>query len=152
MGGTAKGNPAIRQLGALTLVALLATTASPQKAPKNLPQGRAKILLLGTFHFDDAGLDDYKPKYRLNILSGQRQKEISDVLNALGLFRPNKIAVEWPAERQAALDAEFGKYRKGNQVELGPNEIYQIGFRLAGSLGHSRIYAVDARRRHRVSI
>ena len=126
-------------------MALLAGTGSTQTAPRDLPQGRAKILLLGTFHFDDAGLDDYKPKYRLNMLSDQRQKEIGDVLNALERFRPNKIAVEWPAERQSALEVEFGKYRNGKQAELGPNEIYQIGFRLAGRLGHSRIYAVDAR-------
>ncbi len=140
----AEGNPRFSYWGALTLLVLLASTASPQKAPQDLPQGRAKILLLGTFHFDDAGLDDYKPKYRLDILSDQRQKEISDVLNVLEVFRPNKIAVECLAERQSALDAEFGRYREGNHVRLGPNEIYQLGFRLAGRLGHSRIYAVDA--------
>lgn len=137
--------PLIRLLQLLTLVALLASAVSSQKAPQDLSQGRAKILLLGTFHFDDAGLDDYKPKYRVDILSDQRQKEIAEVLNVLKAFGPNKIGVEWPVERQSALDAEFATYSKGNPPDLGPNEIYQIGFRLAVRLGHPRIYAVDAR-------
>ena len=132
---------------ALTILALITGAIAPawaQIPPQDLRQGRAKILLLGTFHFDDAGLDDYKPKYRLEILSDQRQKEVNEVLNALAEFHPNKIAVEWPTERQAGLDAEYVKYRDASHAQLGPNEIYQLGFRLAGRFGHSRIYAVDA--------
>jgi hypothetical protein len=37
---------------------------------------RAKLLILGTFHFDDGGLDDYKPKHALDVLSEDRQQEI----------------------------------------------------------------------------
>ena len=144
MGGIAEQSQ-IQLLRTLALLALIASAASAQHPPKNLGEGRAKILLLATFHFEDAGLDDYRPKYRLDILSNQRQKEIGEVLSALESFRPNKIAVECLSERQAALNAEFASYRAGNPAELGPNEIYQIGFRLAARLGHSQIYAVDAR-------
>jgi len=142
-----KSNPLIQLRRVLTILALITgaiAPAWPQEPPQDLRQGRAKILLLGTFHFDDPGLDDYKPKYRLDILSDQRQEEIDEVLSALAEFHPNKIAVEWPVERQVALDAEYAKYRNASHAQLGPNEIYQIGFRLAARLGHSRIYAVDA--------
>ena len=104
-------------------------------------------MILGTFHFDDAGLDGYQPKHRLDLLSAKRQQEVAALLDSLGRFRPNKIAVEWSAEQQAALDAEFAKYVAGSEGSLGPNEIYQLGFRLARRLGHKRVHAVDARER-----
>jgi hypothetical protein len=99
---------------------------------------RAKIVMLGTFHFDDQGLDGYKPKHRLDLLSAQRQKEVGELLSALARFRPNKIAVEYRVEGQAGLDSEYAKYLAAKEDGLGPNEIYQLGFRLARRLGHSK--------------
>ena len=87
----------------------------------------AKTMILGTFHFDDAGLDGYQPKHRLDLLSAKRQQEVAALLDSLGRFRPNKIAVEWSAEQQAALDAEFAKYVAGSEGSLGPNKIYRLG-------------------------
>ena len=100
-------------------------------------------MVLGTFHFDDAGLDDYKPKYQLDLLSPTRQQEVKTLLDALTRFRPTKIAVEWPVHRQNGLDAEFKKYLLSTESSVGPNEIYQLGFRLARRLGQNRVHAVD---------
>jgi hypothetical protein len=105
---------------------------------------QAKLMILGTFHFDDAGLDGYKPKYRLDILSSKRQSEVRALLDTLGRYRPNKIAIEWRVEGQDALDAEFTKYLARSEASVGPNEIYQLGFRLARRFGHKRVYAIDA--------
>lgn len=128
------------------LVFALATSlivlCQPMPAPPEA--SHAKLMILGTFHFDDAGLDGYKPKYRLDILSSKRQSEISALLEALARYRPNKIAVEWRVEHQTALDAEFKKYLAGNEASVGSNEIYQLGFRLARRLNHERVYAIDA--------
>ena len=92
-------------------------------------------------------MDGYKPKHRLDLLSDKRQREVRVLLDCLARFRPNKIAVEWRAEHQAALDAEFAKYLAGSESSVGPNEIYQLGFRVARRFGHKRIYAVDAQER-----
>ena len=112
--------------------------------PPNAP--RAQVLLLGTFHFADAGHDDYKPKFKLDVLSRPRQREIAALLNSLGRYQPTKIAVEWPEEKQSDLDALYQKYLAA-QFELEGNEIYQLGFRLAKQLGHQTLFAIDARQR-----
>lgn len=81
----------------LTMASAASAILFGQPAP--LPEGtHAKVMIVGTFHFEDAGLDDYKPKHRLDILSAERQKELAEVLDCLARSRPNKIAVEWPAE------------------------------------------------------
>ena len=47
---------------------------------------RAKLLILGTFHFEDAGLDDYKPQHSLDVLSEGRQEEIEEIVSTSGCY------------------------------------------------------------------
>jgi len=44
-----------------------------------LSQPKAKILLLGTFHFQDRGLDKYKPQHNFEVFSPQCQREIKEL-------------------------------------------------------------------------
>jgi hypothetical protein len=120
------------------------TRQSPELIPPFPP--RAQVLLLGTFHFHDAGTDDYKPKFKVEVLSDARQREINLLVDALARFRPTVIAVEWPVEKQSELDAQYEKYIAG-KLDSEVNEIYQLGFRLAKRLRHSRVLAIDARAR-----
>jgi hypothetical protein len=108
---------------------------------------RAQLLLLGTFHFKDAGLDGYKPKHDIDILSAERQKELGEILDRLEAFAPTRIAVEWKRDDQARLDERYSQYLAG-EYEISSNEIYQIGFRLGKRLGHKKLHAVDAPMRH----
>ncbi|MEP3210057.1 MAG: DUF5694 domain-containing protein [Maribacter sp.] len=107
----------------------------------------AELFMLGTFHFKDAGLDGYKPKHDVDILSAKRQQELQEVLDQIRKFKPNKIAVEWKKARQPKLDSLYNEYLAG-RFELKANEIYQIGFRMGKELGHKRLYAVDAQARN----
>lgn len=118
-----------------------------QPLPPQPETAPAKLMMLGTFHFEDAGLDGYKPQHRVDLLSTKRQREVVALLDALARFRPNKIAVEVGAERQTALDEQFARYLAAGETSAGSNEIYQLGFRLARRLGHGRVHAVDARER-----
>lgn len=118
-----------------------ATWANSERSRVEFPEPPSQILLLGTFHFEDAGLDEYKPKHRLDVSS--RQEEITGVLDQLAAFEPTRIAVEVRADRQGQLDASYSSYLK-DEKELTGNEIHQIGFRLARRLGHDRLWAVDA--------
>lgn len=103
----------------------------------------AKLLILGTFHFKDAGLDSYKPEVDVDIMSETRQKELSEILDQLAEFNPTKILIEVKADREAEFNKRFSQYLAG-EYELGSNEIYQVAFKLAKRLGHQRLYAVDA--------
>lgn len=98
-------------------------------------------LLLGTFHFDDAGRDRYKPQGRFDVAA--RQTEILDVVERLAAFEPTKIAVEFDALQQQAVNRDYGAFLRGD-FELPGGEAYQLGFRLAQRLGHERVYATNA--------
>lgn len=104
---------------------------------------KTEVLLLGCFHFDNPGLDVAKFE-NANVLSVQRQQEIALVLEKLRQFKPDKIFVEVPAERQLQLDSSYTQYRAG-QKTLGASETHQLGFRLGQMLGHPKLYAVDFR-------
>lgn len=126
-------------------VALPLLAAVPALEPFE-EEPRRQILLLGTFHFSDAGLDSYRPEHEVDIFSERRQAELAEVLDRLAAFRPTKIAVEVMPARQPRLDEQYRAYLQG-EYELSSHEIDQIAYRLARRLGHERVWAVDAERR-----
>jgi len=101
------------------------------------------LLILGSFHFKDAGLDGYKPEYDINIKSDKKQQELQEVIKAILKYGPTKVAVEVKRNRHKRIDSLYNEYLN-DRYELGSNEIYQIGFRVAKLLGHQKVYAVDA--------
>ncbi|MFC1715441.1 DUF5694 domain-containing protein [Candidatus Poribacteria bacterium] len=106
-------------------------------------QPKARIMLLGTFHFKDAGLDHYKPQFDVDILSEKRQQEVAEVVELLEAFQPTRIAVECRLCHQEELDRSYSTYLRG-ELLLSAGEVHQLGFRLAKRLGHSKLYCVDA--------
>lgn len=127
----------------LSLNMLSAQQTNYQKAFSELEVQQADLLLLGTFHFKDAGLDGYKPQYDIDIFSEKKQDELRLLLDDLKSFAPTKIAVEFKKQDQPRLDSLYQAYLRGS-LELGANEIYQVAFRLGKMLGHDKLYAVDA--------
>ena len=67
---------------------------------------------------------------------------IAEVIAVLQRFHPTKIAVESDVTSDA-VPKRYQDYLAGKH-ELTRNEIEQLGFRLAKTLGHATIYAVDA--------
>lgn len=102
-----------------------------------------QVLLLGTFHFGYPNLDGHKTDSSLyvDVKSAQRQREIEELAEVIERFRPTRVYVE--SGDQSRIDSLYNEYRQGH-YQLGRNEIYQIGFRVAGHLNHSKLYAVDA--------
>lgn len=105
------------------------------------PAERPQLLLIGTPHFANYGHDVVNSQVP-DVLDPQRQKEIAAVAEALAKFRPTKIVAEWPIDKQAELDARYQHYLAGQYV-LTRNETDQLALRLAASLGHRHVYAVD---------
>lgn len=107
----------------------------------NAQQNKTKVLLLGSFHFDNPGLDVAKFE-NANILSEKRQAEVLEVVEKIKQFRPDKIFIEMPVERQLKLDSSFNKYKTG-ELKLSASETHQIAYRVAKELNHPGLYAVD---------
>ncbi len=127
----------------VVLVACPATVMAQGGLPALRNDAAPRILLLGTFHFQDAGRDAYRPVVPFDVRSRGRQQEIENLLAKLAAWRPTRIAVEARPERQARLDSLFAIY-PGNGMDTLRNEIYQIGFRLAKRLGLPGVNGVDA--------
>ncbi|TBW29972.1 DUF5694 domain-containing protein [Gramella sp. KN1008] len=110
-------------------------------------QHKTKVAVLGVFHFNNPGLDSYKPKFTVDILSEKRQSEIELLLKSLSEFKPTKILLEVSRkENDSLLTARYQQYLKGEyDICEKRNEIFQLGFRLAEQLGHQDIYASDVK-------
>ena len=119
------------------VAALRATVAGPAEAP------RAKVLLLGTFHFDDKGLDAHKPKYRFDVFSEEGQRQLGEVLDRLAEYAPTKVLVEQESAEQERVNRWYASYLAGKETGVA-NEIVTVGFALAKRLGHAKVHAFDA--------
>lgn len=123
--------------------------------------GQARVLLLGTHHMDNPGLDAHNVDAD-DVLTAERQSELRELVGRLEKWGPDAVAVERPRERDGAVNDLYRSYRDGEyaydeEVELhspGPgrddpatecrSEVVQIGFRLADQLGHDAVHAVDS--------
>jgi len=104
---------------------------------------RPRVLLVGTFHFDNPGRDAHKPKYTYDLFGEKGQRELGEVLERLAEFAPTKILVENPSEDQGSVDRWYASYRDGKAGKTA-NEVVTVGFALGQKLGHERVYAFDA--------
>lgn len=98
------------------------------------------VLLLGVFHMANPGADMANAEVD-DVLAPRRQSEIAAVVDALVGFRPSKVLVEHPVD-DGAIVAAYEAYRVGER-DLARSEAEQLGFRVAASLGHDRIYPID---------
>lgn len=93
---------------------------------------QANIVVLGTHHFSS------------DVLSNNNQQNIERIVEQLQLYQPTKIFVEWQPSKQPEVDLAFQKYLKNELfIKSLPNEVYQLGFRLAKRLKHNKIYMFD---------
>lgn len=113
--------------------------ALPQGS-QDRPATRAEIMILGTFHMGNPGRDVHNLEAD-DVLSARRQREIAQLIDVLGRYRPTKIAVEAPV-RSRTITERYESYIAG-EYTLSRNEIDQIGLRLAKSLQHPTVLPVD---------
>jgi hypothetical protein len=132
------------------------TTDNTQEAPEQIDsisdpnvfigKHKAKAMVLGVFHFKDAGLDDYKPKFHFDILESKRQAELDVLLKKIAAYKPTKILLEWNRiKMDSTTNAWYQEYLAGTRdLSEKSNEVFQIGFKLAKKMGHQRVYCSDA--------
>lgn len=132
-------------LAALAGLALSACAATPLPAPEVAnpapDASTVQVMILGTYHFDNPGLDLVNAKVD-DVLAPQRQAEIEALVNRLAEFQPTAVEVEstW---RDENLLSEGYKAFTPEKLTTERNEIIQIGYRLANQLGLDRVYAID---------
>src|SRR5262245_63040069 len=81
-------------LFAMTLAAAAVTGVFAQG------QSKAQVMILGTYHFANPGLDYVKSDLD-DHLSEKRQKQIAEVVELLAKFKPTKIAIEAAPEAKS---------------------------------------------------
>ena len=108
---------------------------------------KIKVLLVGTFHFNNPGMDEHNAEVD-DVFSDQRQKEIDDLNESLLRFNPNKIFVESRPVYQSFYDSLYQAFLNGKvhfeDLKNGRNETYQVGFKMAKELNHPKVYCSDA--------
>jgi hypothetical protein len=129
--------------GCLLAMASAATLANDDTKllRERMPNQRPTLLILGTGHLNNPGLDVVNTKVD-DVLTTTRQEQILAVVGQLAGFQPTHIAVEWSLQDQNALDARYRDYRAGQHV-LSRDEVDQLGLRLAARLQLARVHAVD---------
>lgn len=105
------------------------------------PPEKPVVMVLGTYHMSNPGLDAVKISQR-DTLGPDRQREIAELLVRLERFKPNRILVEAEPARQTVLDQRFKDFLSGRHV-LSASEVEQVGFRLAKTLKLDGLLGVD---------
>ncbi len=117
--------------------------------------GQVEVMLLGTYHMANPGHD------LINVdadspLDPTRQTQLETCTDRLADWEPDRIAVEYPHDKQIPLNDLYDRFNAGSLKLDGStplpdpfadgfieNEIIQLGFRLAIRCGHTHVLAID---------
>jgi hypothetical protein len=128
---------ALRSINAWVVCVLTALAA-----PAVLAAEPVEVLVLGTYHFANPGLDVANVNVD-DVLAPKRQAQVQAVVAGLAAFRPTRVVVEaradtWPG---ASLP-RYRAYLAGRGTD-DRNEVVQIGFRLARAVGLADVQGID---------
>lgn len=101
----------------------------------------AEVMLFGVFHFSNPGRDLVRVD-QVDVSMPRNQAYLSELAKRLCDFRPTAILLEFDRTREPEMRKQFDDYLLG-KIELGINENYQIGFRVAKACGVGKIYGFD---------
>ncbi len=109
---------------------------------------KTEVLLIGTFHFasfEPGNNHDVMQTSEVDVLTDQNQKELELITKKIVEFNPSKIFVEYPSSLQSNLDEEYKNFIPSNYKQKERSEGDQLAYRVAKTLGHSRVYGCDYR-------
>lgn len=126
-------------LAAIALWPLL----SPVVAMAKTAPEPARVMVFGTFHFANPGLDLVKSRV-IDVLSEPNQAYLDGLARRLAEFKPTAMLVECEASEQPNYDAAFREHLDG-RFRLTSNENHQVGFRVARLAGLPGVTCFDER-------
>lgn len=127
----------------------------PNECNKQIP-----VMLLGTYHMDNPGLDAANIEAD-DVLTTARQEQLATLVDHLARWEPDLVVVERPYGRAERVNQLYREYKNGDreydrEEEIDPphperddptaecrSEVIQVGFRLADRLNHNRVAPVD---------
>lgn len=125
----------------LAVMVILGTSMAARAS--EVEQQAVSVMVLGTYHFANPGLDVVNTKVD-DVLAPRRQRELEALAAALAEWKPDRIAVE---RQPSTADLSVPDYETFALSDLATerNEVEQIAYRLARLLGHSKVYGFDER-------
>lgn len=114
-----------------------------KKASEYFPKEKTQVLVVGTFHFDYPGRDYNKSSEqdKIDVLTEPKKSEVTELVEYVKKFKPNKIAIEAFAQWEATT--KLRKYKTG-EFRDKRDERYQLGMRIAEDLHLDTLYAIDS--------
>lgn len=112
------------------------------KSPSEFfPKNRAKVLVMGTFHFNFPGLDTHKTSdsNKIDVLKEPKKTEVTELVEYIKKFKPNKIFIEAKTD----WNDRYQAYKKGKYRDKR-GERYQVAMRIANELDIDSIQSIDA--------
>ena len=106
----------------------------------------AKVMMIGTFHFNDPGKDVVKVE-NVDVFDEGSQQFLQQFAERLAEFKPTRMLLEYDPENEELINQRYSDYLAGT-YELGVNEIYQLGFRIAEASGLKTVQSFDHRDLH----
>lgn len=106
------------------------------------PEEKSQVLFVGLFHFDYPGLDVMvtAEEDKIDVLKEPKKSELSELVNYIKRFKPNKIAIE--ARPSWKATEKLHRYING-ELRDQRDERIQVGFRIANELNLDTIYSID---------
>lgn len=101
----------------------------------------AQVMMFGTFHFANPGLDMVKSDV-VDVTTAENQLYLEGLASRLAAFGPTHVLVECLPSRQVRHDTAYNAWRAG-QARLDVNETQQIGFRVAKAAGLAQVICFD---------
>jgi len=107
------------------------------------PPAKAKVLVVGVFHFDYPGLDELKTaeENKIDVLKEPKKSEMTELVEYIKKFRPTKIAVE--ANPGWRATEKLREYKAGEHRDKR-DERYQLAMRIASETGLDTLYEVNS--------
>lgn len=101
----------------------------------------AQVMLFGVFHFASPGLDVIKTD-QIDVMTDENQAYLEALSEGLSTYDPTVVLLEFPPEREPEIQERFRRYVAGN-YQLGSNEVYQLGFRIAALSDADTVHGSD---------
>lgn len=136
-----------------TMIILIACKNNSEKPSpaSEIEKETKKVLLIGTFHYNNPGADVAKTK-DFDILNSKSQNQLEQIAAKISDFDPSKFFVEWPFDEQKELDSLYNLYLENKYFENDSlsdfylkNEIFQLAFRASKKIDLGQPIAIDYR-------
>ncbi|WP_156254811.1 DUF5694 domain-containing protein [Sandarakinorhabdus oryzae] len=118
----------------------VAVAAQPKAKPPAAPPP-VQVMVLGTYHFGNPGLDINNMKAD-SVLTPQRQAELQRVAEAILAFRPTRVMVERQSNEPGFAVPDYATFDAA-MLASRANETVQIGYRIARLAGLTAVQGID---------